>query len=348
MNSRVALVPSPGVLRLERRPVPGPRDGEVLIRVQECGICGSDLKLYAGKHPAVKPPMVLGHEFHGTVEARGAAADGPAEGEAVAVFPPIGCGRCYNCARGWPHLCPEMAFVGGEHQGGLSELVAVPVRNTLPIAANVPADRRVLIEPLAVGVHAAARGGVRSEDKVLIIGAGPIGLFTALALKHQGVREIVLTDLSDERLELVRRLDAGVGINTRDVALGDYVREELRPEGVDVAFDCVGVGATAADALELTCKGGRTVLVGLMPTELTINGLSLQRGERSLIGVQQYTREDFGTAMEILAAGALPASEELIRRYSLDDVETAFRELQEGRTDVLKYVVAPQGLTDSV
>ena len=123
--------------------------------------------------------------------------------------------------------------------------------------------------------------------------------------------------------------------------LHNYVRDHMRPEGVDVAFDCVGVEATAADALELTCKGGRTMLVGLMPTAMTINGMLLQRGERSLIGVQQYTRADFTTAMEILAAGALPASDDLVRRYALDDVDAAFAQLQQGGTDVLKLVVRP-------
>ena len=152
-----------------------PSDGQVLVRVDECGLCGSDVKLFSGKHPVVKPPMVLGHEFHGVVEARGPDADGPEPGERVAVFPPIGCGRCYNCRRGQPHLCPQMSFVGGEHQGGLSEVVAVPAANAVPMLPGVPADLRVLVEPLAVGVHAAARAGAVPEDKVLVIGAGPIG-----------------------------------------------------------------------------------------------------------------------------------------------------------------------------
>jgi threonine dehydrogenase-like Zn-dependent dehydrogenase len=234
-----------------------------------------------------------------------------------------------------------MEFIGGQRQGGLSELVTVPAANLVPMDPGVPPDRRVLVEPLAVGVHAVARAEVAPEERVLVIGAGPIGLFTALALRSRGVEQIVLTDLSDDRLALARRLGAGETVNTRDVSLDDYVRDAVRPDGVDVAFDCVGLEATTADALRLTSKGGRVILVGLMPADLTVDGVALQRGERALVGVQQYVREDYGTAMEILASGALPAAEELIRSYRLEDVVTAFRDLQEGRTDVLKYAVAP-------
>lgn len=340
-TTRVAVAAAPGELRVETREVTEPGAGEVVVRVHECGICGSDLKLYSGRHPTVKPPMVLGHEFHGSIEALGSAAGSFEEGTSVAVFPPIGCGHCYNCRRGYPHLCPEMEFIGGRHQGGLSELVVVPAANVMPIDASVPVERRVFIEPLAVGVHAVERAGVAPDDRVLVIGAGAIGLFTALALRQRGVEHVVLGDLSEERLALARRLGAGETFNTGAGSLMDHIRDTVRPEGVDVAFDCVGLEATAAQALAATCKGGRTILVGLMPSAMEVDGVLLQRGERALIGVQQYTRGDFATAMEILADGALPASEEVTRAYGLDDVATAFEELETGRTDVLKLVVRP-------
>ena len=233
-----------------------------------------------------------------------------------------------------------MSFVGGEHPGGLSELVAVPAGNALPLDPAVPMEVRVLIEPLAVGVHAAARSGAGPDDDALVIGAGPIGLFTALALRHRGVEQILLADVSDDRLALARRLGAGETVNSAQVPLRDGVRERLRPEGADLAFDCVGRQETAADALAATGKGGRTVLVGIMPAELTVDGVALQRGERAMIGVQQSTREDFATAMAILAGGGLPSSADLIRRYPLEDAAAAFAALVAGRTDVLKRVVA--------
>ena len=338
MNGRVAVVTSPGAIAVEEREIHAPAEDQVLVRVAECGLCGSDLKLYSGRHPTLQPPLLLGHEFHGTIEEAGGAFE---PGARVAVFPPTGCGRCHNCRRGEPHVCVSMSFVGGEHPGGLSDLVAVPAANVLPMDPGVPASRRVFVEPLAVGVHAAERAAVRPDEEVLIIGAGPIGLFTALALRHSGVERILLADLAEDRLALARRLGAGDTVDTRAVALSDHVRDAVRPEGVDVAFDCVGGQATAADALALTRKGGRAVLVGIMPADLRLDGVVLQRGERALVGVQMYTRGDFATAMEILAAGALPESEDLIRRYPLDDVAAAFADLEGGRRDVLKLVVEP-------
>jgi L-iditol 2-dehydrogenase len=323
------------------RELPEPGAGEARVRVAECGLCGSDLKLSSGQHPTLRPPLVLGHEFHGTVDAVGPGVDGLEPGGAVVVFPPVGCGHCHNCRRGEPNLCVSMTFVGGEHQGGLSDAVTVPAANVIPVDPRVPEDRRVFVEPLAVGAHAAARGAVGPDEAVLIIGAGPIGLFTALALRHAGVERILLSDVAADRLALARRLGAGETVDTGEADLEEHVRRAVRPEGVDVAFDCVGSAATAADALRLTRKGGRAVLVGIMPQELQVDGVALQRQERALIGVQMYRREDFGTAMEILAGGALPAGEDLVRRYPLDDVASAFEALRSGRRDALKLVVAP-------
>jgi threonine dehydrogenase-like Zn-dependent dehydrogenase len=333
VKTRIAMVSSPGAVALESRELAAPGDDEALVRVAECGLCGSDLKMNSGRHPKLQPPLVLGHEFHGTVEA------GAHEGERVAVFPPVGCGECHNCRRGEPHICARMTFVGGERQGGLSDLVTVPEANLLPMHPDVPAGRRVFVEPLAVGVHAARRGGVAPDEEVVILGAGPIGLFTALALRHEGVERIVLADLAADRLALAERLGAGRTVDARELA--DFVRDEVRPEGVDVAFDCVGGQATATDALAITRNGGRAVLVGIAPRELTLDGVVLQRGERAVVGVQMYTRDDFRISMEILAAGALPEGEQLTRRFPLDEVAAAFAELEAGRRDVLKLVVTP-------
>ena len=341
MNAKVAVLTAPETVEIEERAI-DPDAGEVLVKVSECGICGSDLKMYSGKHPVLKPPLVMGHEFFGTVEEVGSGVRGGPElepGAVVTIVPPIGCGHCYNCLRERPYLCERMVFVGGQLQGGLAELVPVPSDNLLAVDPAIPPELRVLIEPLTIGVHAARRGGAEPGDQVLIIGAGPIGVFTAPALRHRGVEQIVLADLSDERLELARRLDAGETVNTSGVEPADYVREAMRPEGVDVAFECVGVGATIAQALAATCKGGRAVLVGIAPEELAVDGVTLQRGERSLVGVQMYERDDFHEAMAILAGGAIEPSPDLFEQFELGDVAQAFSTLKQGPPGRLKTVV---------
>jgi L-iditol 2-dehydrogenase len=338
VETRVALVDGPEHLAIEARSIDDPGPGEALLRVAECGICGSDLKMYSGRHPVIRPPLVPGHEFHGTVEAVGAAVEIETGAEAQ-VFPTVGCGHCFNCRRGFPHLCPDMELIGGQRQGGLAERVVVPATNLIRMDPGVPEDVRVLVEPLAVGVHAAARASVEPGERVVIIGAGPIGLFTAIALRHAGAEHVAITDLSAERLALADRLGAGTTVDGGEVALEEWVREEVRPEGADVALDCVGSDRTARQALGVTCKGGRAVLVGLMPAEMDVDGVALQRGERALVGVQMYLREDFATAMRILADGAVPAGDGVLRSYDLDDTAEAFRALAAGRPGALKSYV---------
>lgn len=322
-----------------RRPDPG----TAVIRVRECGICGSDLKMAAGKHPVLKPPLILGHEFYGTVEALGDGEppSGVTEGAEVVVFPPVGCGRCYNCERGRPYLCEEMRFVGGQLAGALADYVLAPLANLIPIDPAVPRGVRVLIEPLAVAVHAADRGAVAARERAVVLGAGPIGLFTALVLRHRAPDDPApaIVDRVRERLELARAFGLTGVIDGAGENVLEAVRRKLRPEGADVAFECVGSAAVTAEALELTCKGGRVILVGIQPRELPIDGVALQRGERALVGVQMYDREDFGTAMRMLVEGIIPPelAPALVKIFALEEIASAFDALRTG--SVFKAVV---------
>jgi threonine dehydrogenase-like Zn-dependent dehydrogenase len=346
VTMQVARLTAPAEFVLTEMDVPAPQRGEVLIRVTECGICGSDLKMYLGHHPVLKPPMILGHEFYGVVEA--SAADGITPGTVVSSFPPVGCGRCPACQRGEPHLCEAMEVIGGQRHGGLSEFVTVPATNVVPIDGSVPAWLRVLIEPLAVGVHAAARAQASPDDLCVVFGAGPIGLFTALALQRSGVRQVAITDLSQTRLDLARRL--GVTHTLAATIDAAELRTALsRPAGVDVAMECVGSNATVDLGLQATRKGGKVVLVGVEPEQLTVHGPSLQREERSLIGVQMYGKADFQIAAELLASGLIPdgvAATDLFSQFRLDQVGEAFRLMRAGQLTGLKTVITvgqPEG-----
>jgi L-iditol 2-dehydrogenase len=337
-TTRFALLDEPTHFVVDERALE-PQDGDRIVRVTECGVCGSDLKMYSGLHPIFKPPLILGHEFYGTVEGDGGTI--PA-GTEVAIYPPVGCGHCYHCSRGLEYLCAEMRFYGGEFQGGLSDRVAVREQNLLPIPDGVPREQRVLIEPLSVAVHAAARAAVSPGEAALVMGAGPIGLLTALVLQKQGaVGSLAIADLSVERLEKAQRF----GLETVDVnerQLIDYVHEDVRPEGVDVVLECIGSVPTIQQALSLTCKGGRVIHVGNGSPELTLDGVFLQRGERSLVGVLMYAREDFLTAMELLASGLLDGlpPEDLVQRFTLDRVSDVFHGLKDGSIHALKASIA--------
>jgi threonine dehydrogenase-like Zn-dependent dehydrogenase len=337
---RMALLEAPQRFSIEQARSAEPRGDEIAVRVLECGICGSDLKMWAGTHAFLRPPLVMGHEIYGLVAQSGAASELEV-GTPVVVFPPVGCGRCLHCSSGKAQLCEEMEFFGGQRPGGLADTVTVPAANTLPIPPAVPEALRVLVEPLSVAVHAVARGVPTPDERAVVLGAGAIGLLTALVLRDRGLADILVFDPVPERRLLAQRL----GFATADPdaeSIPDAVKRLVRPEGADCVFDCAGVGSgLLGHALAATRKGGRTIVVGNAPPVLEVDGLELQRGERSLIGVLMYDIEDFRTAMELLGgptfAGLDP--DDLIVRYALDQIDDAFRDAKSGRATALKAVV---------
>ncbi|MCU1524324.1 MAG: hypothetical protein JWO18_1218 [Microbacteriaceae bacterium] len=342
MPMQVAKLEAPERLVLETWETPVLAQGEILLRVAEVGICGSDVKMYRGLHPVLKPPMVLGHEVLGTIEDPGTS--GHKRGEVVLVFPPVGDGTCRSCLRGEPHLCDAMEVIGAQRVGGLAEFIRVPKDNLFLVPAEVPDRLRVLIEPLAVGVHAAARAQAIPHDECLVLGAGPVGLFTALALKKTGVARVVVADLQQSRLDLAKDL----GLETIS-SLGDpaaYKRALGREDGVDIFLECVGANAAVDLGLEVTRKGGKVVLVGVEPERLVLSGPAMQRQERSVIGVQMYRRDDFATAAAMLRDGIIPSAvqtDRLFLAFPLSRSAEAFERLLAGDVEQLKVVITHNG-----
>ncbi|MFE1199270.1 zinc-binding dehydrogenase [Streptomyces olivaceoviridis] len=326
-------------------PLGPPPPGHLTVRVRETGVCGSDVTMWAGRHAVLKPPMVLGHETWGTVEelAGDLSPDllGYGPGTPVVVVPPAGCGTCYNCVRGREQLCADMRFVGAQLDGGMARFLTVPPAHVLPVDPVVPTGQRVLIEPLAVAVHAVGRARLRPDDQVVVIGAGPIGVLSALVAATHGVGTVVIADRDPHRLDLARRLGLQHRVRTTGSGLLADCRGSIRPEGADVVLDCVGAQATTRMALDTACRGGRVVLVGISPPELTVDGVQLQRGERELIGVQMYVRADFGEAMRLLADGMLPAVDGLKRSRPLAQAGVLLAELAERPSPVLKETLLP-------
>jgi L-iditol 2-dehydrogenase len=341
-DGRYALLEAPKRFAIGRGPVPVPGAGEVRVRVHDVGVCGSDLKMWAGTHAFLRPPLLIGHEVYGTVEQLGGATNGLAEGTPIVVFPPVGCGMCFHCESGQPQLCAEMRFVGGQIPGGLAEHLVVPEANAIPVPTGVPRSQRVLIEPLAVGVHAVSRSAVEPGESAVVVGAGAIGIFTALAARARGVERVLVGEPSPAR----RARAEALGFDTFDTATGplaDAVRSWLRPEGADVVFECVGSEATIGAALQSTRNGGRAVIVGNAPPTVPIDGLALQRGDRSLVGVLMYDRGDLVDGMEMLASGLLDAlpEDDLVQAFSLDQVGDAFTAAKDGSVVGIRAIVRP-------
>lgn len=336
-GGRFAMLVAPSEFTLDRRPAGEPAAGEALLRVRDCGVCGSDLKMWSGTHAFLRPPLLLGHEIYGCVE----AADQLEPGTDVVVFPPVGCGNCFHCVGAQPQLCADMVFHGGQLPGGLAEHMIVAEANLVAVPAGIPETQRVLIEPLAVGVHAVSRSAAETGECAVVLGGGAIGLFTALVARAHGLDVLLFEPSAPRRARAqavgLKAVEAG-GTPVRDV-----VAELVRPEGADVVFECVGSGETISAALSATRKGGRAVVVGNAPASFQVDGLELQRGDRSLVGVLMYERRDFIDAMGLLAGGLLAALPEtsLVQRFPLDDVGAAFATSKSGALTALRAVVQP-------
>ncbi|MEV0697800.1 NAD(P)-dependent alcohol dehydrogenase [Saccharopolyspora sp. NPDC050389] len=325
-------------IALEERPVPEPGPHEVLVQVTSVGTCGSDAHYYEhGRIGSfvVEQPLILGHEAGGVVVACGAEATRHAPGQRVAVEPGVPCFGCPQCRGGRYNLCPDMRFFATPPiDGAFCEYVAVHEEFAHPVPETVSDDAAGLLEPLSVGVWACRKGRVAPGSRVLITGAGPIGLVAAQAARAFGATDVVVTDVNASRLALARELGA---TGTIDVRQASPAESGCAP---DVLLECSGVPAAAAEAIRAVTRAGRVVLVGMGGDELTLPLSHVQNFEIELTGTFRYANT-WPTAIALAATGAVDLDRLVTHRFGLAEVEQALTVSARDETAV-KAVVRPQ------
>ena len=296
---KVAMLEAPHRIVMQEMDGLRPGPAEVLIRTKFAGVCGSDLHTFKGVHPFRKPPVVLGHEVAGTITEVGKDAAGFRVGDRVTVMPVVSCGTCRHCRAGDEHICPDKRVPGIRGWvGSFAEYFLADASVTYKLATGTPFETGALAEPLAVAVHSVfRRGRVRAGDRVLILGAGTIGILTAFAARMAGASDIVVTDVFDFNLRLARDLAGAQGHNAKQPELEAAILAQ-QPEKFDVTFLCSSAAVTVAQAFTLTRRGGRIVVTGLFhaPIPTDLNGISLNEFE--VVGSVIYTHEDFKRAVE--------------------------------------------------
>jgi len=299
-------------VRLDEVPEPAAARGEVVIRVAACGICGSDLHeylhgpLYIPKAPhpltGMTPPVTLGHEFCGSVVEVGAGVETVRTGDRVTVNPCLLCGRCAWCRRGQFNYCARLGSVGLSRDGALAPLVAVPAYGCHALPPGIDDEQGASVEPLAVAVHAYRRARLTGVERVAILGAGPIGLLMLQVLKARGAGWVVVIEPREERRRLARDFGADSVIDPEAQDPARAVAQLTEDERVGVAFECVGSAPAFASALRVTGKGGRVVVVGLVPETVPMNLLGLLAHEKEIVGSSAYV-DEFPEAIDLLARG---------------------------------------------
>jgi threonine 3-dehydrogenase len=319
-------------LVLEDLPQPVPGSADVLIRVTHAAICGTDLHIYNWDEWAqenMRPPVVVGHEFVGVVEAVGAQVDDIEPGTRVAGEGHIVCGHCRNCRAGDGHLCRSTVGVGIQRDGGFAEYVVIPARNAYPVPDSVPDAIAAILDPLGNAVHTALSFDLVGED-VLITGAGPIGQMACAVSRHAGARHIVITDTEESRLATAREMGATRAVVADSGALRTAMDELAMTEGFDVALEMSGSPHAVSDILQHANHGAKVALLGLFayPAEVDLNQAILKG--LTIKGI--YGREMFDTwykAVAMLNSG-LRIDPIISHHFMLDDYEAAFETLLAG------------------
>jgi 2-desacetyl-2-hydroxyethyl bacteriochlorophyllide A dehydrogenase len=331
---RALVYLGPRRMEVQDAPTPRPGSGEVVIRTAASAICGSDLHGFREASPRRVPPLVMGHETVGTIDAVGDGVDAGVLGERVVLKPILSCGRCERCREGRGNLCADGRLVGRDLTGGFAERFVVPATAVAPIAASVPADVATLTEPLANAVHVTGRA-VKPHDVVLVIGAGPIGVLMArMALKH-GAGAVFSADRIASRLELARRQGA-VPLDPHDP---ERALAQTAGGMVDVVIDAVGVETTWALALRAVRPGGRVEAVGLGEQRGFIDFFAVAGKEIQITGSFGWTDEDFSRAMGLIEAGEID-TDRWLTSMPLAEGQRAFEQLVDGEGS-FKIVLVP-------
>ncbi|MEV0844799.1 L-threonine 3-dehydrogenase [Streptomyces sp. NPDC049954] len=332
MKALVKEKAEPGLSLVEvPRPQTGPDD--VLIKVSRTGICGTDLHIRnwdGWAQQAVRAPLVVGHEFAGEVVSTGPNVTGVSVGDLVSGEGHLVCGKCRNCLAGRRHLCRATVGLGVGRDGCFAEYVVLPASNVWVHRSPVDLDVAAIFDPFGNAVHTALSFPLVGED-VLITGAGPIGLMAAAVAKHAGARNVVVTDVSEERLALARKIGVDLALDVSRSSIAEGQRELGLREGFDVGLEMSGNPAAARDMIANMTHGGKIAMLGLPAEEFAVDWARIVTSMITIKGI--YGREMFETwyAMSVLLEGGLDLSPVITGRYPAADFEAAFADAASGR-----------------
>jgi len=332
-------------LDLVDMPVPKPAADELLIRIQACGICGSDVHGYDGSTGRRLPPVVMGHEAAGIVEEAGSAVVNFRAGDRVTFDSTVFCGECFFCKRGQINLCDHREVIGVstplfKRMGAFAEYVVVPARIAYILPDNMPFAHAALIEAVSVAVHAVSLTEITPNDTAVVVGAGMIGLLTLQAVKHAGAARVFVLDVDESRLELARELGATETFNSRDEKVVGQIAERTNGRGADVALECVGTSVTVKLALESVRKGGAVTLVGNVTPTVELGLQSAVSRQIRLQGSCASSGE-YPECIALMAEGAIRVEPLLTAVAPLQDGPRWFERLYAREPGLLKVVLQP-------
>ncbi len=314
---------------------PGP--GEVLVRVNRVGICGTDLHAWEGKQPFFEYPRILGHELSVVVEATGDSVTRVSAGQKCAVRPYIACGDCLACRNGKPNCCMRIRVLGVHIDGGMQDWLTVPA-DYLHASSKLTLEELALVEPLSIGAHGVWRSGIGAGETALVLGAGPIGLAVIAGVRAAGAKFAVM-EVSEKRMAFCRN---HAGVETCIDARGDALAAALETFGGDlpsVVFDCTGNPKSMMGSFRYVAHGGKLVFVGLYPGDITFSDPEFHKREMTIMASRNATATDFDRVIASLEAGKILTAPWIEHRYTPETLVEAFPALLNPELGVLKPLV---------
>jgi L-iditol 2-dehydrogenase len=333
------IMTSPGEIKFIDIPILKLKENEVLIKIMRIGVCGSDIHVYHGKHPYTSYPVTQGHEVSGKIEKIGSKVQGFKLGDKVTIQPQVVCGHCYPCTHENYHICDDLKVMGFQTTGTASEFFTVDFEKVIKLPDDISYEEGAMIEPCAVAVHAVLKGGDVKDLNIIVLGAGPIGNLVAQSAKALGANLVMITDISDFRLEVAKEVGIDFTVNPTKADLSEEIIKVFGPNKADLIIECVGANETINDAIENARKGTDIIVVGVFGDKPTINLGFVQDRELKVIGNMMYQTDDYIKAIELVSSKKINLEPLMTTHFPFEDYNKAYKFIEDKKDKVMKVFI---------
>ena len=334
---KAIVIPKPYEIEIRDIPMPEVKEGEALLKVRCVGICGADVASYTGNQPFTTYPRIPGHEFSAEIVTVPENDKGLKPGDIVTCNPYFNCGECYSCKRGYVNCCTDNQTMGVQRDGAFCEYISMPVERIYP-GMGLSAEELALIEPFSISQHAVSRAVIKPTDRVLIVGAGPIGLFALLAAK-QKAGKIAVADILPNRLELAKAYGADAVINTKTEDFDAFTKEFTDGNGFDVCIEACGQPETFLACIDQAAFAANIILIGNGKRETSFVHSVLLKKELNLYGSRNALKDDFINNIKLVADGDVDVNRMVSGIYPMDRAIEAFDALANNKGDLAKLLI---------
>ncbi len=334
---KTVLIDKPYEISVTDTPKPEVNKGEALLKIMYCGICGADVASYTGNQPFTTYPRIPGHEFSAQIVSVPDNDKGLKPGDIVTANPYFNCGECYSCRRGFVNCCTDNKTMGVQKDGSFCEYVSMPVERIYP-GKGLSARELALVEPFTIGYHALRRASIMPGNKVLVVGAGPIGLFALISAKAQGA-EVYVADILDGRLEKALHFGAKGVINSKKDDIVKKAMEITGGDGFDVCVEACGSSVTFLNCIDCAAFAGNIILIGNGKKETTFLHSILLKKELNVFGSRNSFPVDFMAVIDLLASGEVNVLDMVSDIYPMDRADEAFKALANNDGSLAKVLI---------